>query len=324
MNTPFIEDDLTMLQRSYRVDAFIGSGFGAVFAVLRRASAADISISWFASVYSFFMVAAARLRNRPSIILLGGVDTARDDSIGYGIWRSAWRRPLLRFALRHASRIIAVDASLARALEASSGLTNLDVEVIPTGYDSSFWTADAQRSREILLVASCRTMDRFLVKGIDIYIDAARRIPGESFVLVGVDSALVAASDPPSNLRAVPAVDRTVLREHYRRASIYCQPSRHEGLPNSLCEAMLCGCIPVGARVGGMADVIGECGFVFEPGDTSALVEALNAALASASSDDGAHGFNRRECARARIIERYPNDLRASQLMDAIDGLLHA
>ncbi|MBC8145676.1 MAG: glycosyltransferase family 4 protein [bacterium] len=321
MRTPFIEDDLSMLRRHYDVDAFIGSGVASALAVFRRAIAADVSISWFASVYTFFMVVAARMQHRPTVILLGGVDTARDDRIGYGIWRSAWRRPLLRWTLRHATRIYAVDASLATALAASSGISDLDVRVLPTGYDSDFWTPGDDERRGVLLVAGCRTRDRFLVKGVDVYIEAARRMSDVPFVLIGTSSDLLAHVATPANLTIIPSIERPFLREHYRRAAVYCQPSRHEGLPNSLCEAMLCGCIPVGARAGGVADAIGDCGIVVMPGDVDALASAILSALSKSASDTSASS---RACSRARIIERYPADRREKKLIEAIDEMLDA
>ena len=40
------------------------------------------------------------------------------------------------------------------------------------------------------------------------------------------------------------------------RAKVFCQFSLAEGLPNTLCEAMLCECIPVGSSVNGIPKAI--------------------------------------------------------------------
>ena len=316
MRTSFIERDVTILEGMFDVAVFIGSGPAAVAGILRQVKSADVAVSWFLSVYSFFMVAAARLQRIPSVIILGGVDTARDDRIGYGIWRSAWRRPLLRWTLRHATRIFAVDASLMRALEASSDLHDLPITVLPTGYDSTFWTPSNQRGRLVLCVAGCDSSGRILVKGLDVLIAAARRMPSASFHIVGTDATLLAALDSPTNVRITASLGADDLRDAYRAAAVYCQPSRHEGLPNALCEAMLCGCIPVASNVGGIAGAIGDCGYVVPPDDIDALVGALSRAL----DDDE----SKRECARARIVSRYSGDARRSGLTAAIAELLDA
>jgi glycosyltransferase involved in cell wall biosynthesis len=55
-------------------------------------------------------------------------------------------------------------------------------------------------------------------------------------------------------------------------------PSRFEGSPLTLIEAMAAGCIPVVTRIGGVTDVIvtnGQDGILFRPGDTRAAASAI-------------------------------------------------
>jgi glycosyltransferase involved in cell wall biosynthesis len=314
--TSFIDADVAILERHYRVETVFGSGPAAALRIAARALAADVSVSWFASVYTVALVAASKAARRRSLVVLGGVDTARDPSIGYGIWTSRWRRPLLRWALRRADRILAVDRSLIDTLSASSGLSDLPIDVLPTGYDSSFWTPGAARSRSVLAVAGCRTAERTLVKGVDRIVETARAMPDVPFTLVGTDPDLVAPFEPPRNLALVASLDAASLRERYRDASVFCLASRHEGLPNALCEAMLCGCVPVATRVGGVADTIGEAGELVAGGDVAELVSAVRRALEAPDA--------RRAAARARIVERYPIERRESRLVEIIEELRDA
>lgn len=59
-------------------------------------------------------------------------------------------------------------------------------------------------------------------------------------------------------------------------------PSRTEGLPNIMLEAMACGCVVIATRVGSIADVIidGENGFLLPGNDVKAIVSFLQATKA--------------------------------------------
>ena len=45
-----------------------------------------------------------------------------------------------------------------------------------------------------------------------------------------------------------------------------------EGLPNALCEAMLCECVPVGTDVQGIRTAMGDAGFYVPYGDRKSVV----------------------------------------------------
>jgi len=62
-------------------------------------------------------------------------------------------------------------------------------------------------------------------------------------------------------------------------SSVYAQPSISEGMPNSLMEAMLAGCIPVGSNVAGIPTIIDKYGYIIDHRDSRELEKALNSAL---------------------------------------------
>jgi len=124
------------------------------------------------------------------------------------------------------------------------------------------------------------------VKGLDFLLEVAGAMQDVQFVIVGLQEPLLARfrRDAPVNVQVVPFVEQSMLLSYYRRARVYCQPSRSEGFPNSVCEAMLCECVPVGTDVGGMRTAFGDHGFIVTFGDRTGLVDALRAALQAPES----------------------------------------
>lgn len=317
MNMPFIRDDIELLGRHYVVETQIGAGMRAVGRIIAGTLRADISVCWFGSVYAFFMVLAARMRRRKSIVILGGIDVAREQSLGYGIWLSPWKSALLGYALRRADRILVVDESLQRDLRDRIGEELPQVECLPTGYDVDFWTPAYPKEHLVLCVANCDTWERVRLKGIDLLAEAAAELPNLRFRVIGLASSLHDRFDNlPSNMELLPLIPRHELLPHYRQAKIYCQVSLREGLPNSLCEALLCGCIAVGTRVGGVPTAIDGHGFLIAPGDRRELIDAI-AAADRLPENAGLRGRN-------YIAEKFPQSRRERRLVELVEHLANA
>lgn len=319
---PFIRDDHDLLRDVFIVDRYIGSGLAALRENYRRAAACDVAISWFGSVYSAAMVLGARRHGKGSIVILGGVDTAREPAMKYGIWRSRWKGWLLGWALRNADRVFAVDESLRRTLEISSRQRWPSIEILPTGYDSDAWQPSPQKERSLLCVANCDSMQRVEIKGIDLLLDAVRQFPDLPCNVIGITPTLTEELRPitPPNVTLLPPMPREALREHYGRALLYCQPSRREGLPNTLCEAMLSGCIPVGSDVGGIPEAIGVTGFVYSSGEGSDVVAGLISAIDKALHAPEELG----SLARERIATHYSRTERRRRLVATIQEIADA
>jgi glycosyltransferase involved in cell wall biosynthesis len=314
--TPFIANDVALLSERYSIRHIVASGPAAPAAIVAGVAGADCVFSWFASTYASAAVAAARAFGRKSIIAVGGADVADEPGIGYGIWRSPWKAQLVRYALRNADRILAVDPYLAEQAAFRGAYPGQNIAVLPTGYDVARWTPGAERTRRVVTVAACDSEERMKVKGIQLLFDAARRIPDVPFTLVGIHERFLAAlrNRAPANLVVLPLVSQEDLLGLYRGAAVYCQPSVVEGLPNAVCEAMLCGCLPVGTNVGGMSSAFGGTGILVPPGDPARLADGILKALA-APPEAGC-------LCRASVAERFPMEKRRDGLFRAVAELL--
>ncbi|MEN8241871.1 MAG: glycosyltransferase family 4 protein [Chloroflexota bacterium] len=79
-----------------------------------------------------------------------------------------------------------------------------------------------------------------------------------------------------------PMMPQNELAEQLRSSHIVVSPSTHDGTPNSLLEAIACGCFPVAGNIESIHEWIrdGENGLLVDPGDPKALAEAIITAIA--------------------------------------------
>ncbi|MEW6512320.1 MAG: glycosyltransferase family 4 protein [Bacteroidota bacterium] len=313
--TPFITQDLELLGKHYDVEHLVGSGPRAPLSIARRVHMVDIVFVWFASTYASAAVFAARRFGKRSLIAIGGADVAAIPELGYGLWLSPWKSLLAGYALRNADKVLAVDTSLMRLAARRAQYDGDNLEYLPTGFDAQFWTPEGEKEPFVLTVAVCDTEERLKVKGIDMLVETARRRPEIPFRIVGIHDRLLPKlrASAPHNLTIQGRVERYELRELYRRAKVYCQPSAFEGLPGAVCEAMLCGCVPVGTDVGGIATAMADVGFVVPYGDLGGLVYVIESALGALPVQG--------EKARASIAGRFTMERREQGLLGVIEEL---
>lgn len=329
-------DDADLLAERFDVRTFWFGAAGAS-SLTRRALAqrrwlaaqddAALVLAWFADYPAALPLRWARARGVPVAVAVGGFDAARIPSLGYGVFASRWRAPLARRVLRSADVLLPVSASLLDTRNDFSGAGRQGVRahvpdlrtpavVLPTGYDAAAWPpGPAARAPSVLTVAHLPDARTVRVKGIDLLVDAARAHPDVPFRVVGVGEgarAEIVALRPPPNVTLSPPIPRDQLAPVYAGASVYAQLSRTEGLPNVLCEAMLCGCVPAVSAVGAMPEVAGGLGAVApQPEQVS---DGVGAALAVADAQ--------REAARARIETHYSRARRRRGLFGVADRLM--
>jgi glycosyltransferase involved in cell wall biosynthesis len=316
VDAPFVEEDLRLLGRHYTVEVLRTPGFLSLFRIPPLLRRAEASVTWFASTYASAVVLAGRLLGRPSLVIVGGVDAARRPDLGYGIWLHPLKAPLVRWAVRHATRVLVVAPRLGEDLQSLAEYDGGNIRWIPTGYDASVWIPGSGKKPVILTVAACHDLPRLRAKGVDHFLRCAAAMPEREFHLVGTPGELLASAGlhVPANVHLFSPVSRENLLPHYQQAAVYFLPSENEGMPNSLCEAMLCHCVPVATEVGAVPEILGEVGFRIPAGDIPAAVAALESALAAPPRTG--------EEARVRIAQHFPQTRREKDLRRCIDEVL--
>lgn len=94
------------------------------------------------------------------------------------------------------------------------------------------------------------------------------------------------------------------MATYYDSLDIYVQPSKQEGLPRAVIEAMSRGCPVIGTSIAGIPELI-QKEFLFKKGSTEELISALNRIMKADLSKIATENFNKaREYEKDKLIER--------------------
>ena len=208
-----------------------------------------------------------------------------------------WQRYMVRHTMRWADAVVVNSSALREYSVRMEGAKPETVRVIMNGVDVDDLAVNecdlgALRSElgiptGVLVVGSIGRLTS--QKGYDLLLSAMGLIPGQNFHLV-----LVGAGEEEARLKGQADSLGLASRVHitgYRRdvpamlhfLDLYVQPSRYEGMPNALLEAMAAARPIVASAVDGNCDLIevGLSGWLVPPNDPEALAGALTYALAN-------------------------------------------
>jgi glycosyltransferase involved in cell wall biosynthesis len=275
----------------------------------------DAVVGWWASWHTFWPITLAWLLRRPSVLIVGGFDTANEPEISYGYQQGGARARLSRWIMRRAD-VLATNSAYSRAeVERNTGIPSDRVTVMHHGVPDPFGALPDRPAEPLALTVGNVDRPNLERKGLRAFAEAAAELPEVEFVAAGrfVDDAgeQLRAQAPP-NLRLTDWVEEDELLDLYRRAAVYVQASRHEGFGVSVAEAMLAGCVPVVTRAGALPEVVGDIGVQIDvPAAPKAVAAAIRGAL-ERGPDAGA-------AARERVLREFSLDARAAALHDLVE-----
>jgi glycosyltransferase involved in cell wall biosynthesis len=280
--------------------------------LVRKLKRADVVFGWFASWHTFAALALARVLRKPSVLVIGGFDTARMPEIGYGAQRPGPRRWMTRRTIAMATRLITNSTYSMREIEANLGLGPDRVIVVHHGIPDRFGDHPERPERERMAlsvgVVYRANLER---KGHRPFVQAASRLPDVEFVLAGRwmdDAAAELRALASLNVTLTGYLDDSALDSLFERAAVYVQASRHEGFGLSVAEAMLARCVPVVTDAGALLEVVGDAGVRVDSPDPDLIADGVRQAL-ELGPDAG-------ERARRRVLESFTYAARR-------DGICH-
>jgi len=315
-DSSFIDRDRKILGEAFDLRDVRCKGKRAIPRIVSAVLRSDLSFCWFALDHAYVACRVARLTGRRCVVVVGGLDAAKRPDLGYGAHLDPGMSRRTRYTVSHADRVLLVDEHLRAELARNIGVDRSDVLTVPLGFDTDWYSPDNGPRTTVLTVGIVNDVN-VARKGLDVFLEAARRLPEIPFVLVGgrenAATERLRTSAPP-NLRILGRISDEELREQFRRARVYAQLSRYEAFGSALGEAMACGCRPVGTKVGGISTLIDGTGELVPEGDIDATVAAVRAAYADG---DGT-------AARKRIMDHFSLEQRRRALLDTIRSLFPA
>ncbi len=249
-----------------------------------REFAPDAVLGYFAWPYGYAAVMAARRLGVPALVSCRGSDINH-------IARRPRTRLRIAWALARCARVLVVSRALGERV-AELGVDPARIVHVPNGIDRDRFTpGDAAVARRRLGIEGAR---RCVVcvgrlspeKGIDVLVDAfARLAPGAD------DACLYVVGDGPSRgdleariaraglgdrVRLVGTRPHDEIPDWMRAADVVVLPSRTEGHPNVVLEALACGRPVVATATGGVPEMIDDArGRLVPVEDADAMARAV-------------------------------------------------
>jgi len=347
-NSSFILGDQAILEKQYKVKAFLMDQnknklrygwklFCLFFYLLSNLFYKDvIFVSWFADYHSALMTFVAKITQKKSIILIGGQEAVCYPELKKGVYRKKIRGLCVKFALRNTTLIIANHKSLIyhenRYYNAEhphiDGIQHYvqplktNIEILYNGIDTRLFNRDesiAKQDAMILTVGSMSQTGDFYNKGFDLFIQVAERNIDLNFVLIGLNPKFKYWTEENYHVSKIPNLQiiysfcpQEVLNQKYNQATVFVQASITEGMPNTLSEAMLLECIPVGSNINGIPDAIGDTGIIVKQREVKELEKSILEALKLETGKK----------ARERVLKMFSLPIREKKLIEIVMKLI--
>jgi glycosyltransferase involved in cell wall biosynthesis len=255
-------------------------------------------------------VMASRIHGKPVVVRGGYLWSTHLKESGGGRLKTALAKRLEKFSLRHATAVMLTTAEMKEAICGQYRLPEKAVWVVPNYVDTRVFHPAPQVEKvsgRICFVGRLHPR-----KNIDLVIRALEGIPQASLLLIG-DGPHRTALESLAGQHGVEsvflgAIPQKEIPAHLNGSEIFVLPSKFEGHPKALIEAMSCGLAVLGTDVEGIRGLIchGENGWLCRPAVDdirSGLQHLLEDGTLRARLGSAAREFADREFSLDRIVE---------------------
>jgi glycosyltransferase involved in cell wall biosynthesis len=331
----FIDSDIEILSSKFRVvindynwkrkSLYPIFAIRQLFFLLRNIRKTKKILIEFGGYWAVLPTLLGKIFKVPTAIVLHGTDCAIINHINYGSMRKRLVKKVCEFSYKRASILLPVSDSLIYTESKYTLQENIQgikhyfpnlktrTKVIHNGLNSIFWNRDYSIQKDKNRFLSVISEGQFLRKGGDILIEIAKEFPFHSFYIAGCKK--IKGVTYSHNIHFLGRLTKEELLKEYNKSQYYFQLSIFEGFGLSLCEAMLCKCIPIVSSVNMLPEIIDNSGFVLNNKNLSQLKEIISTAIETTNKNQ------LRTLARKRIVENFSLEKRAKELINTLNNI---
>jgi glycosyltransferase involved in cell wall biosynthesis len=305
----------------------LNPGFSAARVMAAEIKKMNVSVLHMHGMGTLLMARLACLRSRTPIVATVHLSPEVSAAGPHAAMAKIARPFLSRF---WPTRLIAISSEIRKVFGQQYAISEQRIDTIFNGVDASHFRLPTPEERSAARQSLGLADDDFVVshvgrlakvKGHDVLFKAAAKLvdahPKMKVICRGSGPELPELETMCTDLKIVPNVkflghgDSRVV---YWASDVFVLPSRREGFPLVVIEAMLCGAVPIRTPAAGAKDQIdsGVNGFIFPFEDSAALARNIELLI-----NDGSALARMRENSAHSALARFDSALMASKTLDA-------
>ncbi|MEW6406656.1 MAG: glycosyltransferase family 4 protein [Chloroflexota bacterium] len=283
----------------------------------------DVIVAFFGVPSGAAAWCANLLTGIPYLISLRGGDVPGFRPYDFALYHKLVA-PFLRWIWRRSSGLVANSRGLKNLAEAFD--SSVPIKIIPNGVDLHRYAPGSRDWQPPRMLFVGRLVYQ---KGVDLLFEALQDLKSHPWELSLVgDGPERAALQKLARKQGISErvhfrgwLDGEAVLDQFRQANLFVFPSRHEGMPNAILEAMACGLPVIASHIAGNEELVmdGENGLLVPPEDSNALRNALGELL-----EDSTRRKQMGAASRQRVEANYSWEQVAREYLGRIEDVISA